>query len=106
MNPVLRSGDFIQVTPRRNFAYTVKNTGILVLLLPGYTESPVVHRLVCIDHNHLFEKGDSSKSIHLVYRENIIGEVTHRKRSGKISKLRIPLKWRVLRLLSTILEAW
>jgi hypothetical protein len=95
MYPCLRDGDLVHVVPFPTDETRSLGPGDLILfLLDG---SPVVHRYAGMTRGLHFQRADRSGQTRPVNPEDILGIVIARKRSSRVTRIGLPLRWRILR---------
>jgi len=97
MHPLLKDGDSVQVKPLSQKEKFDIEVGTIVLL--EHNNELIVHRLVDSHDSFYVEKGDRNGSRRNISQEDVIGVVDYRKRNGKINKIKLPLYWKIKRLL-------
>ena len=95
MGRLLRDGDLVYVLPFHHGDQSTLSEGELILFLRDNT--PIVHRLLRVEGDHLIEKGDHAAESGMVDRKDVIGRVVRRKRDGVEQALSMPLKWMLRR---------
>ncbi len=87
MNPTLRTGDSLRVIPYGNSRIRV---GDVVVFLSSDYERYVVHRVVSIDSQGVWTKGDNSNNIdsRVLHSDDIIGRVVSVQRNSRSVNIR------------------
>ncbi|MFH0882413.1 MAG: S24/S26 family peptidase [bacterium] len=95
MYPRLRDGDLVHVVPFPADETRLPCPGDLILfLLDGL---PVVHRYAGVARGLHIERADRSGQSRPFNPNDILGVVTARKRSNRVTTIGLPLRWRILR---------